>query len=287
MRLALIGAIGQLGSDLADTCDDWDLLQLTHDDLDICDFQQTNNILTELQPECVINTAAFHRVDDCEDEPERGFQVNTYAVRNLAICCQALSCLLVHMSTDYVFDGGQREPYSENDLPNPINAYGVSKLAGEYFVRHLCRRHIIVRSSGLYGVAGASGKGGNFVETMIRLASEGKPIKVVNDQVLTPTFTADLAEKIKELIKANAQGLFHITNTGQCSWYEFAVNIFDLTGLNPELSATTTKEFGAKADRPPYSVLTHRRLIDHGFEDLRPWVDALTDYLQMKGHISL
>ena len=168
----------------------------------------------------------------------------------------------------------------ENDLPNPLNVYGVSKLAGEHFVRSLCERHFIVRTSGLYGVAGSSGKGGNFVETMICMAKENRPIRVVNDQVLTPTYTRDLAQKILELIQTDAYGLYHITNSGKCSWYEFARRIFGLLGLNPNLKPTSTKAYGARAQRPAYSVLSNEKFNSLGYERLRPWWEALEAYLK-------
>lgn len=281
-RVVVIGANGQLGTDLVKVFKDWDLILFAHSDLDICDFVYTRKILAEAHPGIVINTAAFNRVDDCEDEPSKAFWVNTYAVRKLAQFCAELDCCLVHMSTDYVFGGEKRTPYTEDDAPNPLNVYGVSKLAGEYFVRNICPKHFIIRTSGLYGVAGSSGKGGNFVETMIRLAKEGKPIRVVNDQVLTPTYTKDLAEKIKELLQTEAYGLYHITNSGECSWYEFAGKIFELLGLKPDFRPTTSAEFGANAKRPAYSVLAHERLKRLGLDDLRPWPEALEAYLQEK-----
>lgn len=283
MRVVIIGASGQLGSELVKTLSDWDLKLLTHADLDICDFVYTRKVLVEAKPDIVINTAAFHRVDDCEEQPEKAFWVNTYAVRKLAQFCAELDCCLVHMSTDYVFGGEKRTPYSEDDAPNPLNVYGVSKLAGEYFVRNLCPKHFVIRTSGLYGVAGSSGKGGNFVETMIRLAKEGKPIRVVTDQVLTPTYTKDLAQKIKELLQTEAYGLYHITNKGQCSWYEFAQKIFELLNLKPDFGPTTTAAYGAKARRPAYSVLAHEKLRQLGLDDLRPWPEALAAYLEEKG----
>ena len=283
MRVVIIGASGQLGSELVKTLSDWDLKLLTHADLDICDFVYTRKVLAEAKPDIVINTAAFHRVDDCEEQPEKAFWVNAYAVRKLAQFCAELDCCLVHMSTDYVFGGEKRTPYSEDDAPNPLNVYGVSKLAGEYFVRNLCPKHFVIRTSGLYGVAGSSGKGGNFVETMIRLAKEGKPIRVVTDQVLTPTYTKDLAQKIKELLQTEAYGLYHITNKGQCSWYEFAQKIFELLNLKPDFGPTTTAAYGAKARRPAYSVLAHEKLRQLGMDNLRPWPEALAAYLEEKG----
>jgi len=285
MKVIIIGANGQLGSELVKVLSGWDLIPLTHADIDICDFVYTRKVLTESKPDIVINTAAFHRVDECEDQPEKAFWVNVYAVRKLAHFCAELDCCLVHMSTDYVFGGEKRTPYTEDDAPNPLNVYGVSKLAGEYFVRHICPKHFIIRTSGLYGVAGSSGKGGNFVETMIRLAKEGKPIRVVIDQVLTPTYTKDLAQKLKELLQTEAYGLYHITNSGQCSWYEFAGKIFEFLGMKPDFSPTTSADFGAKAKRPAYSVLAHERLKQLGLDDLRPWPEALEAYLKEKGHL--
>ncbi len=230
-RVVVIGANGQLGTDLVKVLDDRELIPLSHSDLDICDFVYTRTRLSQIRPTVVINTAAFTRVDDCEDEVSKAFWVNAYAVRNLAQVCADLNCVLIHISTDYVFGGEKHTPYTEDDAPNPLNVYGVSKLAGEYFVRNICPKHFIIRTSGLYGVAGSSGKGGNFVETMIRLAQEGKPIRVVTDQVLTPTYTKDLSQKIKELSQTGAYGVYHITNSGQCSWYEFAAKIFELLDI--------------------------------------------------------
>lgn len=286
MRILIIGATGQLGSDLAKIlADDCDLVPLSHADLDVCDFVYTRNVLTDAEPDIVINTAAFHRVDDCEEQPEKAFWVNAYAVRKLAQVCAEIDCVLVHLSTDYVFAGEKREPYAEDDVPNPLNVYGVSKLAGEYFVRHICPKHFVIRTSGLYGVAGASGKGGNFVETMIRLAREGKPIRVVDDQVLTPTYTQELAHKLKELLQTEAYGLYHMTNGGQCSWYEFAGKIFELLDMEPDFAPTTSAEFGAKARRPAYSVLAHHRLRQLGLDDLRPWPEALKAYFDEKSYV--
>lgn len=284
MKVMLIGANGQLGSDLKRVFGDDDLVARTHADLEICNHDAVRRQVAELGPDVVINTAAFHRVDDCEDQVEKSFQVNAYAVRNLAQACDQVGAKLVHLSTDYVFGGDQQTPYSEDDRPHPLNVYGVSKLAGEYFVRTAGPRHFVVRTTGLYGVAGSSGKGGNFVELMLRLAREGKPIKVVHDQVLTPTYTLDLAQKIKELARSEAYGLYHVTSSGGCSWYEFARTIFELAGLKPDLSPTTTNTFGARSRRPAYSVLDHVHLRQAGFTDMRPWPEALAAYLKEKGH---
>lgn len=282
-KILLIGSNGQLGSDLMKVLEN--AISLTHKDLEICDEKQTESVIEKYNPGIVINTSAFHKVDLCEDEVERSFQVNAYAVRNLAMICREKNILFVHISTDYVFDGIKNSPYTESDPPNPLNVYGVSKLAGEYFIRNILERFFIIRSSGLYGAAGASGKGGNFVELMIKLAEEGKPIKVVDDQVLTPTYTRELAENIAKLIETEEYGIFHITNNGECSWFEFAKEIFRLGDFHPELSPTTTKDFGAKAMRPPYSVLENDRLKKIGLDNMSLWEDALKKYMQEKGYI--
>jgi len=285
VKILIIGANGQLGTDLVTILGHHQVIALTHKEIEVCDHKGTRKILEEHKPQVLINTSAYHRVDLCEDHLEETFKVNTYAVRNLAEICQDLGSVLVHLSTDYVFGSGKKSPYREKDLPHPLNVYGVSKLAGEYFVHQICQRHFIIRTSGLYGVAGASGKGGNFVELMIRLAREGKPIEVVNDQILTPTYTKELAKKIAQLIETGEYGLYHVTNNGQCTWYEFARVIFELVGLHPDLSATTTEEFGAKAKRSPYSVLENANLRKLGLDDLSRWTEALEQYLKEKGHL--
>ena len=286
MRVILIGANGQLGADLVKVLPDEDLLCLTSNDLDICEPLRVRDTVSQVRPDIVINTAAFNRVDDCEDDPDRAFSVNAYGARNIAQVSAAEGRVLMHISTDYVFNGEKTSPYTEDDAPNPLSVYGVSKLSGEYFVRNICPKHFIIRTSGLYGKAGASSKGGNFVEAMIRLAKEEKRIRVVNDQILTPTYTLDLAEKLKQLLQTGAYGLYHITNSGQCAWYEFAAAIFTILGLKPDLTPTTTKAFAAKARRPAYSVLAHHRLRQTALEDTRSWEEALQHYLWQKGYLT-
>jgi len=283
VKIALIGANGQLGSDLvkaAKSSEDLKVIPLTHQDIEISDFPQSQELLKRLNPELLINTAAFHQVDICEDEVEASFRVNAKGLRNLSLICRDMDIPLVHMSTDYVFDGLKGKPYVEDDPPRPINLYGISKLAGEMIIQYLWHKHYIIRVSGLYGIAGSGGKGGNFIELMIRLAEEGRDIRVVDDQVLTPTYTREAAEKILQLIQSGQYGLYHMTNRGECSWYDFAQEIFRLTGLKPNLSPTTSQAFGAKAKRPKYSVLDNRNLRLLGLEDLRDWHQALSDYLQ-------
>jgi dTDP-4-dehydrorhamnose reductase len=221
-------------------------------------------------------------VDGCEDEPERAFAVNAMAVRDLAIAAKGSGAVLVHFSTDYVFDGRQRRPYRETDPPGPLSVYAASKLAGEYFVRATLERYFLIRTCGLYGIAGSRDKGGNFVETMLRLAREGRDIRVVGDQVLTPTSARELARKVRQLVETGQYGLYHITNNGECSWYQFAQAIFELAGLNPRLLETTSAAYGARANRPAYSVLDNANLYRLGLDDLRPWHEALKEYLEVR-----
>jgi dTDP-4-dehydrorhamnose reductase len=285
MRVIIVGANGQLGSELVKVLSDWSPRRFTRDSLDIRDARSVEAVLSQAKAEVVVNAAAYNRVDDSEDDPDKAFSVNAYGARNLARVCADLDCALMHISTDYVFGGEQRAPYTERDPPDPLNVYGVSKLAGEIFVRNTCSRHFVVRTCGLYGVTGSAAKGGNFVDSMIRLARERRAIRVVDDQVSSPTSAKDLAEKLRELLQTRAYGLYHITNGGQCSWYEFAGQIFKLAGLKPDVTPVSSEAYGAKARRPRYSVLAAEGLKRIGLDPLRSWTEALRDYLSEKGHL--
>ncbi len=279
MTTLLIGAGGQLGSELRQAFDDHDLVPLTHAECEVTDPAQVRDTFHKYRPDLILNTAAYHLVDECEDHPAHAFAVNAMAVRDLAIAAKEIGAVLVHFSTDYVFEGRQRRPYCEVDPPGPLNVYATSKLAGEYFVRASLERHFVIRTCGLYGLAGSRGKGGNFVEAMLRLASEGKEIRVVGDQVLTPTSAKELAKKVRQLVGTGQYGLYHITNRGECSWYQFAAAVFELSGMGPCLSETTSAAYGARATRPAYSVLDNAKLRSLGLDDLRDWRNALKDYL--------
>jgi dTDP-4-dehydrorhamnose reductase len=279
----VIGSSGQLGFDLAEELlqSDFDCLTPSHAELDICDHDQTASTLKSLKPSVIVNLAAFHKVESCEADPERSFAVNCHAVRNLAETADHLGALLVHISTDYVFDGDDPAPYDETSGPNPLNVYGVSKLAGEYFVRNRCRRHLLVRTSGLYGLRGSSSKGGNFVETMLHRSQTGG-VRVVNDQALSPTNTQDLSEMLVRLIRASKTGLFHVTNSGSCSWYEFALRIFALAGRTIEVTPISTAASGSTVRRPRNSVLANARLKAEGFGLLPQWEEALSNYVRRR-----
>jgi len=284
MRMLLIGANGQLGSDLAKVLPTrgHDLVPLTHADVEVTDAESVEAVMAAYQPDIVLNMAAFHKVDVCEQEIEQTFAVNTFAAQTLALACGQYDAALVHMSTDYVFGGDteRQTPYVETDKPAPINVYGVSKLAGEHIIQYSLVRYFIFRVTGLYGVAGSSGKGGNFVELMLRLAREGQDIRVVDDQRLTPTFTVDLAHQIAEVIETEHYGLYHATSQGDCTWYEFASEIFKQSGLDPNLGRAKTGDFGEKATRPAYSVLGNKALQVIGMDRMRPWKEALAAYLR-------
>jgi dTDP-4-dehydrorhamnose reductase len=291
-HVAVIGANGQLGTDLRAVLDSFQVTGLTHSELDVTESERAATVLRELRPDVVINTSAFHKVDVCEDEPAQSFAVNATGAYNLARLAAELDFTLVHFSSDYVFDGRATVAYAEDDLAVPVSVYGTSKLAGENLVRSTAPRHFVIRTTGLYGLAGASGKGGNFVETMIRLGKSGNPVRVVDDQVMTPTATADLAAAVDALLRREGEkgdvdyGLYHVTNAGECSWHGFAQAIFELSGLAVDLSPQTTAESGAVATRPAYSVLGHGRWKRAGFEELRPWRAALGNYLRDKGHLA-
>jgi dTDP-4-dehydrorhamnose reductase len=275
----LIGANGQLGIELRQAFGDHDLIPLTHADLELTNPVQVRETLIKHRPTLILNTAAYHRVDECEDFPERAFAVNAVAVRELAIAAKEIGAVLAHFSTDYVFDGQQRHPYREVDRPGPLSAYATSKLAGEYFIQAALDRYFLIRTCGLYGLAGSRSKAGNFVETILRLAADGREIQVVGDQIVTPTSVRDLARKVRQLVETDAYGLYHITNNGECSWYQFAQAILELSGVRPHLIETTSAAYGARAARPAYSVLDNANLRSLGLDDLREWRDALADYL--------
>jgi dTDP-4-dehydrorhamnose reductase len=282
----LIGANGQLGSDLRTSSAGRDVIPITRSELDIRDDRRIAEVLGETRPGVIINTAAFVNVEACEVEVEAAYEVNAYAARHLAAEAEKIGAYLVHISTDYVFDGTSRVPYVEDAPAQPLNVYGRSKLEGETYVRTLCRRHLIVRSSGLYGTAGSSGKGGNFVRTMLRLGEEKGEVSVVTDQVLTPTNTVDLAQALWWLIDREAQGVFHVTNGGSCSWFDFASAIFELRGLDVAVHPTDSATLGYKARRPAYSVLDNGKLSEAGYGPMRAWRAALASHLESLGSLT-
>jgi dTDP-4-dehydrorhamnose reductase len=285
MKIAVIGADGQLGTDLVNALAGDEVVPLHYPEFDVTRPEKVRRFFQDLRPEAVINTAAFHRVDECEDQPETSFRVNAIAVLDLARLASELGFVLVHFSTDYVFDGRKRAPYVESDPPNPLNVYAVSKLAGEFFVRAIAEKHFMIRTCGLFGRGSCREKGYNFVDRMIALADEGKPIRVVDDQWVSPTSTEELADRISDLLRTDHYGLYHLTSEGQCTWFQFAKELFSLSGRNPRLEPVSSRAFAAKARRPLYSVLENERAKKMGLRDLSPWKEALRTHLERKSLI--
>ena len=282
MRVLVIGANGQLGTDIVKVLHSEEVIPLTHEDIEVADEESVRKAISPYEPEVIISTAAYHKVADCERNDGKSFKINAIGAKNLANVCKERNAVLVYISTDYVFDGEKGKPYIESDSPRPLNVYGISKLAGEYYIRYIWPKHFIVRTSGLYGLARCRAKGGNFIDLMLRLVSERDEIEVVDDEVLTPTYTADLAPKIAELIQTDYFGLYHVTNNGACSWYGFAQKIFEFCGLKVNLKRTTVEKFGTEVKRPRYSVLRNYALEKIGMDNVRRWDEALKAFLTEK-----
>ncbi|GAG54602.1 unnamed protein product, partial [marine sediment metagenome] len=225
-----------------------------------------------------INTAAYHNVPVCEKNPDKCFQVNTIAIRNLANICRAYNIMLIHFSTDYVFDGAKKQPYTEFDIPNPLNVYAISKLAGEFFVKQ-ATSHYVIRVASLFGTAGCLGKGGtNFVKSILSLAKTKDTLQVTSNITSSPTYTLDAAEKILEMLRNNyPSGLYHLTNSGYCTWYEFAQEIFRLSNIKINIEPKKEQEEQAGVRRPLFSALTSKKIIP-----MRPWQEALKHYLSAR-----
>ena len=282
MNIAVIGSNGQLGSDVVRVFADQgeNVYSLTHADIEVSSLESVADCLRSKRPEIVINTAAMHHVENCEQEPGKAYAVNAVGARNLATVTRDLGAVLIHVSTDYVFDGKKDEPYVENDIPLPLNVYGNSKLAGEYFVRTLNSKHFVLRTSALYGKHPCRAKGGqNFVDLMLRLARERGRVRVVDSEFVSPTPTVDVACQIAALARCDAYGLYHATAEGSCSWYEFAREIFSVAEIEVKLEAAAPSEFPAKVPRPRYSVLENRGLKTMRLNQFEPWQVGLRKYV--------
>jgi len=282
MRVAVIGANGQLGSDICHVYKEEGHIvhELNHNSIDIVDFGQCFDVITEISPDLVINTAAMHNVEVCEEKPELSFLVNSIGARNLATISKKLQIPLVHFSTDYIFDGLKQSPYLEDDLPLPLNIYGNTKLSGEIFIRSVADSFFIVRVSGLYGHSACRAKGGlNFVRLMLKLVKERDEIRVVNDEILSPTFTLSVAKQLARLTQTDKYGVYHMVSEGSCSWYEFASRIFEITNSGVELTIASSDEFPKKVPRPKYSVLKNRNIEAAGLNIMPHWSDNLEHYI--------
>ena len=285
MRVAVIGAKGQLGSDIVARLGA-QAIPLAHSGIDISDATSVASALDRERPNAVINCAAYNFVDKAESERDAAMLTNRRGPGLLADYCREHDLKLVHVGTDYVYDGRTGStPWTEEDEPLPISTYASSKYAGEQLVRAHCPRHFVVRTCGLYGRNAMHGKG-NFVETMLRLGRERPELKVVGDQRCTPTSTANLASAILDLVKTDEYGLYHATNSGSCSWFQFASEIMRLAGLKATVSSITTAEYGARARRPSYSVLDCSKLERVVGWKMPSWQEALGRYLTERNQMA-
>lgn len=283
MKVAVVGANGQLGRYIMRVLRNRNLgeaVGFTRQDLDVTRRDSIQRALSGQAFDVLINTSAAHG-RDVERALERTFAVNSIGPKYLAEYCEAKSMDLVHISTDYVFRGDAGRPYREADCAEPVNAYGISKLAGELMIKSTMVRYYIARVSGLYGVGGCRAKGdSNFVELMLDKARKEKIIQIVDDQCVTPTYALDVAETLRQLIQTRKYGVYHLTNTGSCSWYEFAQEIFRLTRADVEVQPIKTAQSGSVVTRPMYSVLDNCNLRASGLPDLRSWPEALGAYIK-------
>ena len=277
MKILITGANGLLGHELSSLLKDHTLILLSHSQLDISNSESVNKQIDSSSPDIIINSAAYTQVDACETNYDLAFQSNAIGPKNLAIKCKQLGIPLIHISTDYVFEGNEKKnsPLVENDKLGPKTVYGKTKLEGEKMVQENCEKYFILRTAWLYG------EGKNFVKTMLSLSKKNKELKVVNDQIGSPTYAKDLAKAIKEIIekKSDKYGIYHVTNKGEVSWYEFAKKIFEIKNIEIKVNPCTSEEFPRPAPRPHYSVLSNQKWIDAGFTPMRDYEEALNEYL--------
>ncbi len=284
-RVLVIGAKGMLGQDLtrvlhsslcADPRSEWEILGWDLGEIDIQDEKGTVAKIEDLRPEIVINVASFTKVDECESQVEKAFAINAEGMKHVALGALTCEAKVVYLSTDYVFNGKKGEPYGENDIPDPLNIYGLSKLRGEQYVRELLKDGLIVRTQWLFGE-----HGDNFVTSILRQAKGKKELSIVNDQTGSPTYTVDLSKALLELIRRRAHGIFHVANSQSCTWHTFGKTILDYLGIREvKVTAISSRELNRPAARPGYSVLGCQKLEKEIGMTLRPWSEALKDYLR-------
>ena len=273
MKILVNGSKGQLGKELLKLYSDENITGVDIDEMDITNVEQTVNLIRELNPDIVIHAAAMTDVDGCEKNEGAAYKVNTLGTRNVALACQKTNSEMLYVSTDFVFAGDKDENYNEFDIPSPLSVYGKSKLEGEKLVKELLNKFYIVRTAWLYG------DGHNFVKTMLSLAENKDSLSIVSDQQGTPTFAKDLAIAISKIIDSGLYGTYHASNSGSCSWYDFAKKIFEIKGIDIEVNPTTAEEFGSPAERPAYSVMDNFALESQDIYKMREWEEALKDYL--------
>lgn len=291
MRVLLLGANGQLGTDIQrvfsnDSEKDLHIIPFTRKDLDVENVDSVPDVLSRQDFDVLINCTSYHKTDEVEDNASRAITINAHAVEKMAESCENRGAHFVHISTDYVFSGSKRTPYTETDHPAPINVYGASKFMGETLAQKACQNTCIIRVASLFGIAGASGKGGNFIETIIRIGKEKKELRVVDDIRMSPTSTKTIAEVLMSLIKTDAPpSIYHVVNTGEATWYEFAKSVMNGIGLNIPVHPVTSDEFPTRAHRPSYSVLNNSLVSETIDQDIPHWSEALNEYLAMKGYV--
>ncbi|MEH7557859.1 dTDP-4-dehydrorhamnose reductase [Priestia megaterium] len=276
-KVLITGANGQLGKELVEVFSEsgFDVYGFGRDKMDITNQEQVQDVINTIKPNIVLHSAAYTKVDLAESEPEQAFLINAYGTRNVAVVAEEVGAKFVYISTDYVFDGTSTEPYNEFSPTSPLGVYGKSKLAGEQFVRDFHSKFFIVRTSWVYGKHGA-----NFVKTMLKLGEERKELSVVADQTGCPTYTLDLATAILELVATKKYGVYHISNSGSCSWFEFAKAIFEKSNLDVKVLPCTTADFPRPAARPTYSVFEHMSIRVNKIKPMRNWEEGLSSFLK-------
>jgi dTDP-4-dehydrorhamnose reductase len=279
-RAVVFGSAGQLGVELVRELGvrGWSVRHCDRDEIDITELAAVEGYLAGFDASVVFNAAAYNQVDVAEQEPQAAFVVNALAVRNLAVACRQQDARLVHYSTDYVFDGTAGRPYTEEDEPHPLGAYGVSKLAGELYARAYVESPLIVRTSGVFGPGGMRTARGNFVELMLRLAASGQPIRLVADHVASPAFAPLLAARTIDLVERGKSGVYHIGGGQPVSWFEFGRAIFEAAGLNPTLQPIDAREYRTPARRPKFSALSNAKMERAGLAPMPPVAEALKAY---------
>ena len=275
-NILVTGSTGQLGSDVVKELlkRGYSTLSPNRSELNLCSEDNIRNYILNSNCEAIVHCAAYTQVDKAEDEKDLCIKINATATKHIVKCAKILDIPMIYISTDYVFDGTKDGEYTENDETNPINIYGESKLAGEKYVQEILDKYYIVRTSWVFNINGK-----NFIETMLRLSKANNQLSIVNDQIGSPTYTKDLSRLLVDMLETSKYGLYHATNEGYCSWYEFADTIFKLANINIYIKAINSNEYASRAKRPLNSKLSKDKLIEYGFKPLPHWEDALKDYL--------
>ena len=281
-NILVTGSTGQLGSDVVKELlkRGYSTLSPNRSEFNLCSEDSIRNYILNSNCEAIVHCAAYTQVDKAEDEKDLCIKINATATKHIVKCAKILDIPMIYISTDYVFDGTKDGKYTENDETNPINIYGESKLAGEKYVQEILDKYYIVRTSWVFNINGK-----NFIETMLRLSKANNQLSIVNDQIGSPTYTKDLSRLLVDMLETSKYGLYHATNEGYCSWYEFANTIFKLANINIDIRAINSNEYASRAKRPLNSKLSKDKLIEYGFKPLPHWEDALKDYLIRRGDL--